>query len=101
MKIGEKDYDVPALTLGQLRNGVLKMIQEHDELLTANKYYESIDMRGRIIAKALMSKYPELKEDEVLNALDLANIGPAWLNLLGMSGFKPGEAMAVVKDSGT
>ncbi len=90
------DYTVPPLSLGQLRNGVLKKLQEHDELLAAGKVFEATAMRGEVILAALRRNYPNFAEDTLMGFLDMASIGPIWLAVLGASGFSPGEMTAAV-----
>lgn len=90
------DYVVPPLSLGQLRNGVLKKLQEHDELLASGKVFEATVLRGEVILEALRRNYPDFAEDTLMSFLDMGTIGPIWLAVLGASGFSPGEVAAAV-----
>jgi len=94
MKIGDEEYIVPAISLGQLRAGVTAQLQEHDALVAAGKTWAAVDIRGQIIYAALRRNYPDLDEAKLLDFLDLSNNGPIWLQVLGVSGFEPGENQA-------
>ena len=93
-KIGDTTYVIPALSLGQLRNGALKLLQEHDALLAEGKTYEAITLRAKLILAALQRNYPDFSEDLLLEHLDIRNNSPIWLSILGASGFTPGETQA-------
>ena len=86
-KIGDKDYIVPALSLGQLRGGVLEKLKEHDQLVADGKLFETMALRGEIILAALRRNYPDLDETIIWDSLDMSNTGPVWLAVLGASGF--------------
>lgn len=94
-KIGEKDYTVPALALGQLRNGGLELIKKSDELAQGGKPFEAIAMRGEIVAMALKRNYPDIDTEEMLDSLDLDNMNQLWLHVLGASNLLP-EVVAPV-----
>lgn len=97
-----EDFTVPALSLGQLRNGVLKQLEEHDKVLAEGGVFAAAEIRGNIILAALRRNYPDFSEDKLFAHLDLANTGQLWLSVLGASGFTPGEAQAADgKASGT
>ena len=103
INIGDESYVVPALSLGQLRNGVLTKLKEHDELLAkGNGFFELMELRGVIILDALRRNYPDFPEEKLYNFLDLSNTAAIWNAVLGLSGFQPGEAeAATVTKSGT
>jgi hypothetical protein len=90
--IGEKKYTMPPLSLGQLRNGVMLKLKEHDEAIEQSKGYEASVLKGEIVLEALKRNYPELTLDSV--EFDFGNINELWLVALGLSGFKPGETPA-------
>ena len=90
--IGEKKYILPPLSLGQLRNGVMVRMREHDEMITAGKGYEAMLLKGDIILAALQRNYPKLKIEDLDSILDFGNINDLWLQALGLAGFRPGEA---------
>jgi hypothetical protein len=94
LTIEGETFIVPALSLGQLRNGVLAKLQEHDKLLSDGKFFESYLIRGEVIVEALKRNYPTIDEAKIMDGLDLQNLGPVWLNVLGSSGFTPGEGVA-------
>lgn len=95
VKIGEKEYIIPPISLGQLRNGALTLLREHDDLVAEGKTFEAMEIRGQVILKALQRNYPDFNEEELFDHLDMANTGPIWLAILGISGFTPGEEEAV------
>ena len=88
-KLGDTEYEIPALSLGQLRNGALAKMQATDELVTAGKNWEAIAARGELIHMALTRNYPNVPLDTVMDSLDLNNSAEIWLWILGASGFKP------------
>ena len=93
-KIGEDELTIPALSLGQLRNGGLALMKEHDELVNADKSYDALDVRAKIILLAIQRNYPDFPEQKLLDNLDLNNTTPVWLTVLGLSGFTSGEDKA-------
>lgn len=88
-------YIVPAISLGQLRNGVLTKLKDHDLLVAAEKTFDAMILRGEIILEALQRNYPDFEPEVLWNWLDMSNTGPLWLSILGASGFAPGETEAV------
>lgn len=94
IKIGDEEYIVPALSLGQLRNGMLKKLQEHDALVAEGKIFDTLTLRGEVILEALRRNYPDFPEEKLFDHLDMANTGQVWLAVLGASGFNLGEAQA-------
>jgi len=95
-------FVVPALSLGQLRNGVMEKLKSHDVLLNENKIFEVQILRGEVILEALRRNYPDFSEAKLMNYLDMANTGPLWSIVLGATGFTPGETpAATTKESGT
>jgi hypothetical protein len=94
MTIGDETFVVPPLTLGQLRSGVLALLQQHDALIAESKIFEAMELRGQVILTALRRNYPDFPEDKLFNFLDMNNNGPIWLSILGVSGFTPGEEVA-------
>lgn len=102
LKINGKDYDIPAVTLGQLRGGVLEKMKESDKLLETS-WLDSVMLRGQIIADAMVAKYKdEFTMDDVFNSLDPASTASAFIALLGASGItQPGEATAAKTEAGT
>ena len=99
IKLGDKEYVLPALSLGQLRSGAMEKVKQHDALVEAtdqNNGFESAFIRGELVLTALRRNYneQELPDSEYWNAIDLANLTEAWRVIIGLSGFTPGEALA-------
>lgn len=94
-KIGDESYVVPALSLGQLRSGLLAKLQEHDKLVAEGKIFETVTLRGEIILAALRRNYPDFSEAKLFDCLDMATTGPIWLAVLGASGLGVGETPTV------
>ena len=98
---GEK-YILPPISLGQLRNGMIAKFTEHDKLAADGKLWEFTALRGEIILAALRRNYPDFPEDKLMGFLDVSNISPLWLHILGVSGLLPGETpAAIVTEPGT
>lgn len=92
--IGGKEYEVPPLSLGQLRNGGSELLKKHDEMIaSANFGVDLLDVRGQLVIMAMRRNFaPETVSDEELwNGLDMENIGEIFAAVIGMSGFA-GEA---------
>lgn len=96
IKLNGRDVVVPPISLGQLRNGTLERLHEHDQLVAAGKTFEAIQLRGEILLEALRRNYPDFSEDEFFSYLDMGNIGPLWLSIISGSGFLPGEVQAAL-----
>jgi hypothetical protein len=92
-----KEYEVAPLSLGQLRNGLLAKLREHDELANAGRVLETWIIQGEIIAEAIRRKSPELSVETITANLDLGQIHELWPVMLGLSGFKPGEIQPAAK----
>ena len=105
VNIGGEIYVIPPLALGQLRNGGMDLIKQHDavanEMAEATRkgesprdgaYFELLDLRAKVIALAFKRNYPDAEENIVLDGLDTVNVNELWLWIIGMSGFRPGEA---------
>lgn len=93
-----KEYVLPPLTLGQLRNGALELIKEHDKIVTEGNSFDSFEIRGKIVVMALQRNYPDLTEEKAFNELlDMKNVNDHWLTCLGSSGLTPGEELAAAK----
>jgi hypothetical protein len=113
--LGDKEFVIPPVTLGMLRNGLLSTMREHDELLAKMRQapedgtdqnqeekYNLMDLKARIVAAALRRNYgaSELSDEEIWDRLDLANINLAWMAVLGLSGFNQMGEAAAAKDVG-
>ena len=88
------EYVLPAVSLGQLRNGLLTQMKEHDALVTEGRVYDAMPLKGEVILLAFQRNYPDIDPNLVYDSLDATNIVELWLYVLGLSGFKPGEPAA-------
>lgn len=86
-KIGEREYEIPPLSLGQLRQGAIAKIRDHDQMITDGKFFEAMELRGEIIAMAMKRNYPDLKDSDFDELLDVRNMPDLWSIVLGGSGF--------------
>ncbi len=94
--IGECEWIVPPLTLGQLRRLMPKVRQL--SVIDTQMGDTEIAIVVEIVTAALQRNYPDVTADEVENILDLANAGRVLSAVLTGSGLKagttPGEAEA-------
>ena len=95
------DYLVPALSLGQIRNGVKEKLKEHDQAVAEGKTFEVQLLRGEVILEAIRRNYPAFLQETLENNLDLNAVGKLWLVVLGASGFIEGEIVAATTTAGT
>lgn len=100
--LGNKEFQIPPLSLGQLRNGLLDKLKEHDKMLETNPDFSPLLLRGEIIIAALRRKYSEedLPTSEIWDRLDLENVRQIWPIILGNSGFntEPSEPSPLKPD---
>jgi hypothetical protein len=101
IKIGDEEFVLPPLSLGQLRGGLLAKLQEHDDKLAAQDVFGATIIRGEVILEALRRNYPDFPEQKVFDNLDLGNTLNLWLLVLGSSGFTPGETAGAEKENPT
>jgi hypothetical protein len=92
--LGEGEYIIPPISLGQLRSGLLAQLQQHDALVNEGKVFEAMSIRAEVILAALRRNYPDFPEQQLLDNIDLGTCGPIWMSILGASGFTPGEVVA-------
>jgi len=86
LKIGDKDYVVPALTIKQIRT-LKSDIQELRQLKDAvNIEDEKLDKMISVIYAAISRNYPDITREELENNLDMNNIQDVILIILGASG---------------
>lgn len=95
--MGGQDWQVPPLTLGQLRR-LMPKVRELTEIGAAMGETQ-IAVLIEIVTAALQRNYPDLTADKVENLLDLGNAGAVLNAVLTGSGLKPrglpvGEASA-------
>jgi hypothetical protein len=93
--MGGQDWLVPALTLGQLRR-----LDAAIKALTSGDSEKVLNGVCAIVAAALSRNYPDMTEQRVEDLIDLANRDEVVAAVLGNSGLKPGEAVAVAKPTG-
>jgi hypothetical protein len=88
IKLGGKDYIVPPLSFKRLKNlkpemEVIKTVAPQTELTD-----DQIEAMIRIIHAAISRNYPDLKEEDLFDLLDLGNIGKITAAVMGQSGFE-------------
>jgi hypothetical protein len=93
--IGDEVYEVPALSLGMLRNGTLDLLKEHDLIFQEpGRWFDAVDIRAKVILACIRRNYPDFSEEKLMDWLDLKNIAALWSVIMGASGFTLGEAPA-------
>lgn len=98
IKIGEEEFIIPPISLGMLRNGLAEKFKEHDEVVANGAdLFTLMPLRGEIILAAAQRNHPNLTEEKLFSYLDMRNIGPLWLSVLGASGFNSGEVQAATE----
>jgi hypothetical protein len=93
--MGGRDWEVPPLTLGQLR----RLMPKVRELTTvgASMGEDQIGILAEIVAAALARNYAEMTPELVEDLLDLGNAKEVLQAVLTGSGLRPtGEPSAVV-----
>lgn len=99
IKIGDKEYVMPYISLGQLRNGTLAKLNEHDQLMEQGKFFELTLIRGEVLLETLRRNYPDFSREVFDDYFSMGNITPIWMTVLGGSGFVTGEETAAVTTS--
>jgi hypothetical protein len=101
--LGDKEFEVPPISLGMLRNGLGEKLVQHDKLITepGNNYTPLLILRGEIVIAALRRNYSEVEfsDFDLWDRLDYANVNAAWNAVLGLSGMV-GEAAATETETG-
>jgi len=94
MQIAGREFTVPPLTLGQLRQLMpkVKMLIKVD----AEMNEEQIGILIEIVTAAVQRNYPDVDAAAMENLLDLGNANAVLLGVLGQAGLKPGEAAAAM-----
>ena len=102
IQLGDKEFEIPPISLGMLRGGLMEKMKKHDEMLLDSNMNANdlLLLRGEIIFAALKRNYPDLTEDEAFERLDYGNTSDAWRAVLGLSGFV-GEAQGTALDPNT
>lgn len=90
MKIGEQEFIVPPISLGQLRNGLAEKIKQHDDI-GADPERGNLDLlpiRAEIVIAALRRNYPESSYPDQFfwDNLDMGNIDEAFAAVINLSG---------------
>lgn len=101
--LGDREFIIPPLSLGQLRSSLSKKIEEHDKKLQDENadFTDLLLIRGEIIIAALRRNYPEseISDDEFWERLDMGNAPIAWRAVIALSGLDPvGEAKAALEE---
>jgi hypothetical protein len=95
--MGDREWTIPPLTLGQLRRLMPKIRQLSE--IGAQMSETQIEVLVEIVTAALQRNYPDVAAETVENLLDLGNAGPVLNAVLTGSGLRPrgrppGEAIA-------
>jgi hypothetical protein len=95
--MGDQQWTVPPLTLGQLRR-LMPKVQQLSEF-GSQMGETQIRVLVEIVAAALQRNYPDIPTEAVENLLDLGNAGAVLNAVLTGSGLRPrdrslGEALA-------
>lgn len=92
MIIGDEEYIIPALSLGQIKR-FLKKIEQMQEGVNQGGV-ENFDTISQIIHAALSRNYPALTIEDLDEMLDMSNLMTIFNAVLGASGFAQGELLA-------
>ena len=103
IEMGGRDWTVPPLTLGQLRQLMPKVRQL--STIGSEMGEEQIDILVEIVTAALQRNYPDTASESVAQLLDLGNAGAVLNAVLTGSGLRPGagapgEEPAVTRPNG-
>ena len=95
--LGDRDFVIPPITLGMLRGGLLADVKASDELADKGDNFGAMDKRADVILAAFRRNYTaeEVSDANLLNRLDMANFGAAWMAALGLT---RGAAVAAIED---
>ena len=92
VKMGGKEWTVPALTFKQVRTLLPKLTTIPANAVELNK--EQMEIVTEVTHAAVSRNYPELTVDDVEDMLDLRNVQVILLAVMGQSGLEasaPGE----------
>jgi hypothetical protein len=95
IEMGGQEWQVPPLTLGQLRRLWPKITD-----LTSQDTLLIMDAVCEIVAAALSRNYPDMTIERVADLIDLENRERVVNAVMGGSGFLAGEAGAVSRANG-
>ncbi len=98
IKLGEKEYIVPALSFGQLKR-LAPDLAKLAEFKLKDAEMPGSDTLGAVvnlIHTAIKRNYPEATVEDVEDGLDMRNMKEVVLAIMGQSGLtqQPGEAQA-------
>jgi hypothetical protein len=91
--LGENDYIVPPLTLGQLRSfkDQFKAVEEarkHATSIGSDQFFSVVDGSLPIILAALRRNYPSLTQVQLEKVIDLGNFQDVMQAVMAASGLK-------------
>lgn len=92
-----REVVIPPLTLYALRKFTASGHMERISKMGALPSVDDLDAAAELIHAALLPNYPEITLEEVLNLVDVKNLGEVVPAIMGQSGLrqvKPGEAGA-------
>lgn len=92
---GQKKLIVPPLSLGQLKR-LRGDLEKLAAVNTADQQIDdaTVDAMVHIVTAAIKRNYPDMKEEDVAEALDLSNLPTVVQAVLGVSGLKKVTAVA-------
>lgn len=88
--LGDREFILPPISIGQLRNGVLDKIKEHDRLVQEGQPFEAYLAKTEIIGEALRRNYADLTDSDLDELIDLGNVNDIWQIALGVTGLNMG-----------
>jgi hypothetical protein len=94
IQMGGHDWQVPPLTLGNLKQ-LWPKIQKMKMTTDTSALMDQFDDVIELIEVALKRNYPDVTRDELLDLLDMGNLQAVITAVMQGSGLKPGEAEAV------
>lgn len=83
VRLGEEEFIIPPLTLGQLRNGIMDKMKRHDECVAKGEGVDAFLLRCEIVGEAVRRNYPEMTDEKLNEILDMRNSTPAWFAAIG------------------
>ena len=85
IKLGDKEYVVPSLSIKQAKD-LWPEILKLNEGVDVSNLPEKYDKIVKIIHTAMTRNYPELKEEDLFDVVDMSNIKILQLAVMGQSG---------------
>ncbi len=95
IQMGGQDWQVPPLTLGQLRR-----LQPLIAQLTSGDTLQVMEAVCDLVSAALSRNYPDMTSDKAADLIDLGNRASVIDAVMGSSGLQLGEAAAVTGPNG-